>query len=116
LALKNVLSLICPKTTFHAEKETALPTKNVVCSEPLTTNGFVKYENCPTSVVDAFGKSYDPEITSPDTFSALTPWPGDLVCAQGRYPEGETEKRAAIFIGPEFGTVQRVDLAGVFTK
>ncbi|MBI4331647.1 MAG: site-specific DNA-methyltransferase, partial [Chloroflexi bacterium] len=44
------------------------------------------------------------------TFSSLTPWPGDLVCAEGRYLEGETEKRAAIFIGPEFGTVQRADL------
>jgi len=44
------------------------------------------------------------------TFTALTPWPGDLVCADGRYMEGNTEKRAAIFIGPEFGTVQRADL------
>jgi adenine-specific DNA-methyltransferase len=43
-------------------------------------------------------------------FSALTPWPGDLVCADGRYLEGDIEKRAAIFIGPEFGTVQRADL------
>ena len=41
------------------------------------------------------------------TFTALTPWPGDLLCAKGRYMEGGTEKRAAIFIGPEFGTVQR---------
>jgi adenine-specific DNA-methyltransferase len=44
------------------------------------------------------------------TFTALTPWPGDLVCADGRYMEGDVEKRAAIFIGPEFGTVQRADL------
>lgn len=44
------------------------------------------------------------------TFTALTPWPGDLVCAEGRYMEGESEKRAAIFIGPEFGTVLRADL------
>ena len=44
------------------------------------------------------------------TFTALTPWPGDLVCAEGRYMEGEVERRAAIFIGPEFGTVQRPDL------
>jgi adenine-specific DNA-methyltransferase len=43
-------------------------------------------------------------------FTALMPWPGDLVCAEGRYMEGEVEKRAAIFIGPEFGTVQRADL------
>lgn len=43
-------------------------------------------------------------------FTSLVPWPGDLVCAEGRYAEGDTEKRAAIFIGPEFGTVSRVDL------
>ena len=53
------------------------------------------------------------------TFTALTPWPGDLICAEGRYVEGgaddeegaaSPEKRAAIFIGPEFGTVSRPDL------
>lgn len=46
------------------------------------------------------------------TFTALTPWPGDLVCGEGRYVEGEggSEKRAGIFIGPEFGTVTRPDL------
>jgi len=44
------------------------------------------------------------------TFTALTAWPGDLICAEGRYLEGDKEKRAAIFIGAEFGTVQRADL------
>lgn len=44
------------------------------------------------------------------TFTALTPWPGELVCAEGRYLEGDTDKRAAIFMGPEFGTVARPDL------
>jgi adenine-specific DNA-methyltransferase len=45
------------------------------------------------------------------TFTSLTPWPGEgSVCAEGRYMEGDTEKRAGIFIGPEFGTVQRADL------
>jgi adenine-specific DNA-methyltransferase len=44
------------------------------------------------------------------TFTALMPWPGNLVCAEGRYLEGEQERRAAVFIGPEFGTVQRADL------
>lgn len=43
-------------------------------------------------------------------FTTLMPWPGDLVCGEGRYQEGGTEKRAAIFVGPEFGTVQRADL------
>ncbi len=44
------------------------------------------------------------------TFTSLAPWPGELVCAEGKYLEGTAEKRAAIFIGPEFGTVQRADL------
>ena len=66
------------------------------------------------------------------TFTSLTPWPGRFVCADGRYVEvgsevvdsdeqgGElttnhsplstTERRAAVFIGPEFGTVSRPDL------
>lgn len=47
-------------------------------------------------------------------FTSLTPWPGKLVCAEGRYNEGGSdsgvEKRAAVFIGPEFGTVSRPDL------
>jgi adenine-specific DNA-methyltransferase len=48
------------------------------------------------------------------SFTSLVPWPGSLVCAEGRYFEGTEEegkeRRAAIFIGPEFGTVQRADL------
>jgi adenine-specific DNA-methyltransferase len=65
------------------------------------------------------------------TFTSLTPWPGDLICAEGKYRQDEqdlqdknqddpvshpvhpvnpVEKRAAIFIGPEFGTVSRPDL------
>ena len=46
-------------------------------------------------------------------FTALSAWPGEWVCAEGRYMEGGeggVEKRAAIFIGPEFGTVSRPDL------
>ena len=43
-------------------------------------------------------------------FSSLTPWPGTMVCAEGRYEETGAEKRAAILIGPEFGTVTRPDL------
>ena len=44
------------------------------------------------------------------TFTSLIGWPGDLICAEGRYLEGDVEKRAGIFIGPEFGTVSRPDL------
>jgi len=44
------------------------------------------------------------------TFTSLQPWPGQLICGEGRYQEVSTERRAAIFIGPEFGTVTRPDL------
>jgi adenine-specific DNA-methyltransferase len=44
------------------------------------------------------------------TFTALTPWPGNLVCAEGRFLQGDEERRAAIFLGPEFGTVACADL------
>ena len=53
-------------------------------------------------------------------FTSVIPWPGRFVCAEGRYVEGAgkdddentgPEKRAAIFVGPEFGTVTRPDLA-----
>ena len=47
-------------------------------------------------------------------FTSITLWPGLLVCAEGRYLEGGEEdgieRRAAIFVGPEFGTVSRPDL------
>lgn len=44
------------------------------------------------------------------TFTSITGWPGTWIAADARFMEGETDKRAAIFIGPEFGTVSRADL------
>ena len=47
-------------------------------------------------------------------FASVVAWPGQLICAEGRYSEGAdvtaSERRAAIFVGPEFGTVTRADL------
>ena len=41
-------------------------------------------------------------------FSAINPWPGNYIAAEGRYADGgAVEKRAAILIGPEFGTLTR---------
>ena len=38
-------------------------------------------------------------------FTELKPWPGGrYIHAEGRYMEGEREKRAAVTIGPEYGT------------
>ena len=44
------------------------------------------------------------------TFNSIEGWPGTFIAAQGTYSDGDSEKRAAIFIGPEFGSVTRADL------
>ena len=43
-------------------------------------------------------------------FRSLHGWPGTFLCAEGRYDDGGAERRAGIFIGPEFGTISRPDL------
>ncbi|MDX0072492.1 site-specific DNA-methyltransferase [Sinorhizobium meliloti] len=41
-------------------------------------------------------------------FNSIEPWPGNYIAAEGRYTDGGAiEKRAAILIGPEFGTLTR---------
>ena len=53
----------------------------------------------------------DDRITFTAPLDGCEHWPGAAVCAIGRYTEGNgSEKRAAIFVGPEFGTVSRPDL------
>ncbi len=44
------------------------------------------------------------------SFTSLTGWPGDFICAEGTFMEGDRQRRAGVFIGPEFGTVSRPDL------
>ncbi len=63
-------------------------------------------ENLKTSGVQQAHKENKINLT------AIAGFPGKYICAEGRYIEGEnnTEKRAGIFIGPEFGTVSRPDL------
>ena len=43
-------------------------------------------------------------------FNSIVGWPGEYICAEAEYTEGESEKRAGIFVGPEFGTVGQPDL------
>ncbi len=69
-----------------------------------------------TMVLDNLKKAGVQQAIKEDkiNFTSITPWPGRYICAEGRYTEGEeateTEKRAGIFVGPEFGTVSRDDL------
>ena len=43
-------------------------------------------------------------------FNSIIGWPGEYICSEAEYTEGESEKRAGIFVGPEFGTVGQPDL------
>lgn len=78
--------------------------KRLLASAPPTDFAEVVLENLRTSGVQQGAKADRIEFTS------LTPWPGQWIAAEGRYVEGEAERRAAIFIGPEFGTASRPDL------
>jgi len=43
-------------------------------------------------------------------FTSITGWPGEYIGAEAIFSEGNLQRRAAILIGPEFGTLSRVDL------
>ena len=43
-------------------------------------------------------------------FETLDVFPGVRICAEGKYMRGDRQIRAGIFLGPEFGTVTRMDL------
>lgn len=74
--------------------------------------GYATTQDFPSMIMDNLRTAGVQQATKSGhiQFTSLVAWPGDLVCADGRYLEGGTERRAAIFIGPEFGTVTRPDL------
>jgi adenine-specific DNA-methyltransferase len=75
-------------------------------------------ENYRKAIMENLAKAGVQQIGKEDAikFNTLTPWPGDWIAAEGCYMEGDPdagsgkERRAAIFIGPEYGTVSRADL------
>ena len=92
------------------ENDDLIDPKNALGGEPGSETEFVKMiiEHLKTSGVQQAHK--EDKIN----FDTIMPWPGKYICAEGRYTQGKEEnitvKRAAIFIGPEFGTVSRPDL------
>ncbi|MFN7308118.1 MAG: hypothetical protein ACK5V0_11195, partial [Alphaproteobacteria bacterium] len=61
-----------------------------------------------TAVLDNLGKAGVQNTKQGErlTFATLRPWPGGrFVSAEGEYEEAGAKKRAAIVIGPEYGTV-----------
>ena len=73
-------------------------------------------ENYRKSIMENLAKAGVHQMDKKDTikFDSLAPWPGEWIGAEGRYREGAgddaKERRAGIFIGPEYSTVSRADL------
>lgn len=73
-------------------------------------------ENYRTAIMENLAKAGVHQQDKGDAirFESLAAWPGDWIAAEGQYVEGEGDdavtRRAAIFIGPEYGTVGRADL------
>lgn len=75
--------------------------------------GAQEAENYLTAILENLKKAGVQQADKADkiTFTSLVPgWGGEWIVAEGRYQEGETERRAAIFVGPEYGTLERADL------
>ncbi|MCM2561371.1 site-specific DNA-methyltransferase [Lutimaribacter sp. EGI FJ00015] len=69
-------------------------------------------ENYLTAILENLSKAGVQQAGREDRidFTSISAWPGEWLAAEGRYMEGETERRAGILIGPEYGTLQRADL------
>lgn len=102
----TVESLSPHRTLGVDENDDLIDPQKVKKDGPTTGQGFAAMilENLKTAGVQQAHK--EDKIT----FSTLMNWPGTYICAEGFYMEGKTQKRAGIFIGPEFGTVSRLDL------
>ena len=85
-------------------------------AEGLQLSGEQESENYRKAIMENLAKAGVHQSGKADAirFDTLTPWPGEWIGAEGRYREGEgddaVERRAGIFIGPEYGTVSRADL------
>ncbi|MBC6436849.1 MAG: site-specific DNA-methyltransferase [Rhodobacteraceae bacterium] len=68
--------------------------------------------NYHTAILDNLNRAGVQQMDRGDRleFTALSPWPGTHLAAEGRYLEGQAERRAGILIGPQYGTLQRADL------
>lgn len=96
-----------PHRTLTIDEDDAIVDRNLRLPKELSgTKDFVStiLENLKNSGVQQAHKE-DRII-----FNEITPWPGQMICAEGKYTDSRKEKRAAILVGPEFGTISRVDL------
>ena len=104
-----------PHRTLHVdENDEVIDTWKKVAEDP---SPYGKAQDFTTVILENLKTAGVQQAHKEDriTFTNITPFPGKgYVCAEATYTEGESEdaptRRAAIFIGPEFGTVSREDL------
>ena len=104
----TVESLAPHRTLAVDEQDELIPQ----AAEPRAPYGSSQYGDLTGMVLDNLRAAGVQQAHRQDRieFSSLSPWPGEYIAAEGRYAEGERERRAGVLIGPEFGTVARSDL------
>ena len=102
---------LAPHRTLAVDEEDELVPQ---AAEPRAPYGTGRYGDFTSTVLENLRAAGVQQAHRQDRieFSSLSPWPGEYIAAEGRYPEGERERRAGVLIGPEFGTVARSDLVG----
>jgi adenine-specific DNA-methyltransferase len=103
---------LSPHRVVPADEEELLDTMNAAAGKsrrsklvtPPTDFAAMVLENLRTAGV------HQSEKKDAIKFTSLQGWPGEYIGAEGVFAEGQTQRRAGIFLGPEFGTVSRVDL------
>ena len=104
----TVESLAPHRTLAVDEQDELIPH----AAEPRAPYGSGQFGDFTTMILDNLRTAGVQQAHKADRieFSSLTPWEGQYIAAEGRYPEGKRERRAGILIGPEFGTVARSNL------
>jgi adenine-specific DNA-methyltransferase len=105
---------LSPHRVVPADEEELLDSLNAKAGKRRRTKFVAPPTDFAEMILDHLATAGVHQAEKRDTIKFLgrpTGWPGEYVNAEGRFMEGETERRAAIFIGPEFGTLSRVDLA-----
>lgn len=107
--------------------ESLLPYRNLIVDEndevkdPLAINPVEDYKEVKdfgAMILDELKRSGVQQSDKKNriTFESLEPIPGRYICAKGRYLRGGKSVEAGVFIGPEFGTVERTDLVSALRE
>jgi adenine-specific DNA-methyltransferase len=105
---------LSPHRALPASKEEPIATIDAAESKPSAADVDLAGQDFAAIVIDYLKAEGVKQQAKGDriTFKSIAPWPGQFIGAAATFIEGESgpERRAAILIGPEYGTVGRQDL------